>query len=300
MESGEGATSAPSTHIFSKAQGSQGDWSWLEAWKVIEHAHADKTKGVYGVPPLPPDLKRDVRKAVAECLDGTALDLTAKLRARGIERELAQVRQDLASRVMALYFKNDNAHLRRVKHALRDLPREFHARITDAMHAISRESHDANPPRRPPVVVLEEKPVDAPTQKAANPANSAPAEKPLPVNVTRACSRKVLEMLEAASPKDEAAKPQSKAKEPDCSKAMQEQGHNDVQRTPEAVLATASPPLQRSTGRLGAPRWGALVPTPTKVRSVSRLQLPEPEGAPNGLDGGPLSVDERPEPHPRE
>jgi hypothetical protein len=254
----------------------------------LVHVHAEKTKAVYGVAPLPPDMKRDERKAVAECLDGTALELASKLRDRGIERELAQVRQDLASRVMALYFKRDNEHLRRVKHALRDLPREFHARITDAMHAISRESHDAaNVSRR--TATLEQPAQGVKAEKAAQVTKSEAAEKPLPVDTTRALSRKALEMLEAVSPKDEALKPQSKANEPGTSKAMAEPARHDVQRSQETALGTASQTIQRTMGRPGAPRWGAMVPTPTKVRSVSRLQVPEPEPATESV-----------EPHPRE
>ncbi len=51
-------------------------------------------------------------------------------------------------RVMQLYFKRDNEHLRRVKHALRDLRREFHARITEAVQLMLRESQDTTKPRQ--------------------------------------------------------------------------------------------------------------------------------------------------------
>ncbi|HRI69908.1 MAG TPA: helix-turn-helix domain-containing protein [Polyangium sp.] len=277
--SAESAAGAPnSTHDFSKAQGSKGDWGWLEAWNVIVHGHAERTKGVYGLAPMSPDLSREQRKSMAECLDGAATELAAKLRSRGVERELVEVRRELAERTIGRYFRNDTPYLRKTKHALRDLPREFHARLTEAMHAISRESHDAaNVPRR--TAPLEQL---AQGQKAEIPAQvrkSESAEKPLPVDVTRAHAGQLLEMLAATSPKDEAPKAPSKADERASSTGME--------RSPETALGTASPTVQRSTGRVGAPRWGAMVPTPTKVRTVSRLQLFDPEAV------------ESPEAHPR-
>ena len=282
--SAEGAAGAPnSTHIFSKAQDSKGDWGWLEAWNLLVKVHDEKTTKVYGVRPLPPDLKRDERKAVAECLDGVALELAATLGARGIERELAQVRQDLAARVMSLYFKRDNEHLRRVKHALRDLPREFHARIIEAKQALLRESHDAAPPRRAPVLELEQTPVDGDVQKAVKSAQSAPAEKPMRFEDTKALAQKTREMLDASTPK-EVERPKSTEPKLEPKQALPVRAQESVQEP-----ANASPPVQRSLGRTGAPRWGAMPPAPTKVRSVSRLQLSEPEESMQD-----------PEPHPRE
>jgi hypothetical protein len=205
-----GSTPQPTdTHNFSKAQETKGDWSWLDAWNVVVQAHAEKTRAVYGVPSMPPDLKRDDRRALGECLDGTALELAAKLRARGIEREVVQVRQDLATRIMALYFKRDNEHLRRVKHALRDLPREFHARIIEAMQAILRENQEvARSPRQ--TVVLEDKPVVL-EQRAQAVKTERPTERPLSAQVTSSLARQALEMLGTATPKEETTEDQTNA-----------------------------------------------------------------------------------------
>jgi hypothetical protein len=250
-----GSTPLPTdTHNFSKAQETKGDWSWLDAWNVVVQAHADKTRTVYGVAPMPPDLKRDERRALGECLDGTAVEVAAKLRARGVERELVLVRQDLAARVMSLYFKRDNEHLRRVKHALRDLPREFHARIIEAMQAILRESHEVARSSRQ-TVVLEDKPVVL-EQRAQAVKTERPTERPLSAQVTSSLARQALEMLDNATPKEETTEDQTNA--------------------PQLV--------QRSLGRAGAPRWGALPPTPTKIRQVSRLKIREPEETPEDVE----------------
>jgi hypothetical protein len=264
-----GSTPLPTdTHIFLKAQETKGDWSWLDAWNLVVQAHAEKTRAVYGVPPMPPDLKRDDRRALGECLDGTAVELAAKLRARGMERELVQVRQDLATRIMALYFKRDNEHLRKVKHALRDLPREFHARIIEAMQAILRESHDAvNVPRRTQQLELPARENKA--EKPAEMKKTEAAEKPLSVTAQEA--RRIIEALNAPSSGPELAK-RSNPEPVSSNKSIVEAS----QETTEDV--TSAPQLvQRSPGRAGAPRWGALPPTPTKIRRVSRLQLTEPE-----------------------
>lgn len=266
-----GSTPLPTdTHNFSKAQETKGDWSWLDAWNVVVHSHAEKTRAVYGVAPMPPDLKRDARQALGECLDGTAVELAAKLRARGVERELVQVRQDLATRIMALYFKRDNEHLRRVKHALRDLPREFHARIIEAMQAILRESHDAvNVPRRTPQLELSTRENQA--EKPAEMKKVPAAEKPLPVTTAQE-ARRIIEALNAPSSGPELAK-RSNPEPVSSNKSIVEAS----QETTEDV--TSAPQLvQRSPGRAGAPRWGALPPTPTRLRRVSRLQL-EPKEA---------------------
>ena len=301
MESEEGASPAPNTHLFSQAQGSQEGGAWLVAWNVLVHAHAEKTKTVYDVAPLPPDLKRDARQAVAECLDGTALDLAAKLRERGMERELVQVRQDLAARVMTLYFKRDNEHLRRVKHALRDLPREFHARIIEAKQLILRESHDEAKSLRQTVVLELEQTARPKVEKAAEVAKIEATEKPIPeampANTARE-ARRIIEALSATPSREEPSKPRKAEPTPRPTKAKLAEGHvaegkpeqarTEPQR-PGNDRATASQTVQRSIGRPGAPRWGALGPTPAKVRRVSRLQVAEVEDA-----------TENAEPHPRE
>jgi hypothetical protein len=260
----------------------------------LVQAHAEKTKSVYGVAPLPPDLKRDQRQSVAECLDGTAVDLAAKLRERGMERELVQVRQDLAGRVMSLYFKRDNEHLRRVKHALRDLPREFHARIIEAMQAILRESHDdAKSPRQTVVLELEQT-VRPKVEKAAEVVKIEATEKPIPqamaANTARE-ARRIMEVLNATPSREEPSKARKAEPTPQPTKAKAEPARTEPQQPQETgnERATASQTVQRSIGRPGAPRWGALGPTPAKVRRVSRLQLAEPE-----------EVTESADPHPRE
>ena len=283
---------SPDTHLFSQGQGSKGDW--LDAWNLLIRMHAEKTKAVYSVAPLPPDLKRDQCQAVAECLDGTALDLAAKLRERGMVRELVQVRQDLAARVMTLYFKRDNEHLRRVKHALRDLPREFHARITEAMQGILRESHDdAKSPRQTVVLELEQT-VRPKVEKAAEVVKVEATEKPIPqamaANTARE-ARRIMEVLNATPSREEPSKARKAEPTSQPTKAKGEPTRTEPQQPQETgnERATASQTVQRSMGRPGAPRWGALGPTPAKVRRVSRLQLAEPEEA-----------TESAEPHPRE
>jgi hypothetical protein len=301
----EGATGAPSTHHFSQAQG--GEWGWLLAWNLLVHAHAEKTRAVYGVPPLPPDMKRDQRQAVAECLDGTATELAAKLRARGMERELGQVRDELAGRVMTLYFKRDNEHLRRVKHALRDLPREFHARITEAMQLILRQSLDAQAPRRTAELELEQTAERPKVEKPVELAKSVVVEKPvevvkpqsMPANTARE-ARRIIEALSAAPSAAEPSKankaepaPRSQSTKPALpewlvAEVELEQARKHARRSKEAPqdLPNVSQPVQRSIGRPGAPRWGALGPSPAKVRRVSR---PMPEGT--GEGGEPPSTE---------
>lgn len=262
----EGGEAPPrtDTHIFSKASESKGDWSWLGAWDDLVQAHAEKTRAVYGVPSMRPDVKRDDRQAVAECLDGTAVELAAKLRARGIERELVQVRRDLAERAMTRYFRNDTPHLRKTKHALRDLPREFQARLIEAMQAILRESHEAaNVPRRTPPLELPARENKA--EKPAEMKKTEAAEKPLPVTTAQE-ARRIIEVLSVPSSGPELAK-RSNA-EPAAKQAME----------PAENITSAPQLVQRSPGRAGAPRWGALPPTPTRIRLVSRLQL-EPKEA---------------------
>ncbi|HRI68068.1 MAG TPA: helix-turn-helix domain-containing protein [Polyangium sp.] len=171
------------THISSKSR-KKGEEN-LIGWDVLVQAHAEKTKAVYGLPPLAPDLKGDQRNALSEMLEGAAVDVRAQLCTRtGVEHELDEVRRELAKRTMNLYFKRDNEHLRRVKHALRDLPREFHARLTEAMQMLLRESHDAARPRRVQVqeplerVEFVDKPVEIEPKKQQI-LPSPPADKPV-------------------------------------------------------------------------------------------------------------------------
>jgi hypothetical protein len=226
-----------STHRVSKL-GDEG-FGWLETWNVIVETHADKTKSIYGLPPLPPDVKREQQKALAECLVSAAVDVCAKLRDRtGVERDVRDVQRELATRVMQLYFKRDNEHLRRVKHALRDLPREFHARITEAMQAMLRESHDEERPRQPqPEARFVETtvPVERPAaQTEAGQANTARE------------ARRLLEMLGGVS-----------------SREASEQ---------EMVLGQDKP-IQRSqvVARPGAPRWGEVGPRPLMEKTAPAL-----------------------------
>lgn len=279
------------THLLSKSRDNKGEWAWLDAWKLLERVHFEKTKTAYGVAPLSPDLKRDDRRAVAECLDGTATELGAKLRARGIEREFVHVREELATRVMSLYFKRDNEHLRRVKHALRDLPREFHARLTEATQLILRESHDATVPRRTPVLELEQTP-DAKAEKPVETAKIDAEVKPIPAqttSTTSTCARQLLQVLGAASPK-EVSRPKSveSADPPSMPRASLEASRSPVQESAQE-RSEAPSPVQRSIGRPGAPRWGELAPTPMKIRRVSRLQVVESDEPVESI-----------EPHPRE
>jgi nucleotide-binding universal stress UspA family protein len=218
-----------------------------------------------------------------------------------VERELEQVRQDLAGRVITLYFKHDSKHLQRVKHALRDLPREFDARLIDARQAILLESYDAQSPRRTLEPVLELKPpAQGPkAEKAAEVVKSDAAEKLMPVEVTRELSRRAIELVEANSSKVEppaVARPVVEEPSPTRTKPVLpdwfiedlEKSRQKAQR-PAQEHADEPRTVQRSIGRPGAPRWGALAPTPTKIRRVSRLQPSEPEDATENV-----------EPHPRE
>ena len=287
----------PDTPHFSKALEGKGDWGWPESWQLVVQAHASKTKGVYGLGPMEPDMKRSERKAIGECLEGASTEVAAKLRSRGMERELVQVRQDLAERAVALYFLNNTPHLRKTKHALRDLPREFHARITDAMQLILRESHDAQSPRQT-VVLEQQKPVTVKAEKAAEVVKSDATEKLMPVETMREFSRRAIELVEAnsskampptvARPVEQPSPARSKPVLPDCLiedlEKLRQKAQEPTQNLPDELRA-----VQRSIGRPGAPRWGALAPTPTKIRRVSRLQLPEPDEA-----------TESAEPHPRE
>jgi len=288
----EGAASAPSTHDFSKALEGKGDWGWLESWQLVVQAHASKTKGVYGLAPMEPDMKQGERKAIGECLDGASTEVAAKLRSRGMEREIEQLRKDLAERAVALYFRNDTPHLRKTKHALRDLPREFHARITEAMQGILRESHDDAKSPRQTVLLEHEQTVRPKAEKAAEVAKIEAAEKPIPQAIaanTAREARRIMEVLNGTPSREEPSKP-CKAEASRATRPTQEQARTEPRQLQEAKHGANGPQtIQRSIGRPGAPRWGALGPTPAKMRRVSRLQVAEPEEA-----------TESAEPHPRE
>jgi hypothetical protein len=300
----QGAASAPGTHDFSKALEGKGDWGWLESWQLVVQAHGSKTKSVYGLAPMEPDMKRGERKAIGECLEGASTEVAAKLQSRDMERELGQVRKDIAERAVALYFRNDTPHLRKTKHALRDLPREFHARITDAMQLILRESHDNQPVRRPVVRELEQTTEPRKVEKPVEVAKSVVVEKPvevvkpqsMPVN-TALEARRLIEALSAAPCAAEPLKP-SKAKSAPSSQPTRpviaekepEQVRKHAGKAPETSLdhPDASETIERPLGRPGAPRWGALGPRPTKVRRVSRPVV-EPEETGGG--GEPPSTE---------
>jgi len=228
-----------STHRFSKF--GDGGSRWLETWNVIVEAHSEKTKAVYGLPPLPPDLKRAQQQALAECLDGAAADVAARLRDRtSVERNVRDVQRELVTRVMQLYFKRDNEHLRRVKHALRDLPREFHARITEAMQLMLRESHDLQKPRQP---LPEMKFVE--TSKPIERPGAVPSEA-VQMNTAHE-ARRLLEVLGGAVASDKSA----------------------MERVTDPVQQDKPIPGTRAGARPGAPRWGAVGPRPTNGHIVA-------------------------------
>lgn len=248
-------------------------------------------------------MKRGDRKALADCLDGASTEVAAKLRARGVEREFVEVRRELAERAIARYFRNDTPHLRKTKHALRDLPREWHARVTDAMQAILRESYDKLPARRPFELQLEQAAEQRKVEKPAETASSAPVEKPMRVEDTSKLSRNALKVLDSLTAKEvqrpksvepvtTPSKPQAKPVLPDWLVAEAE-----LERArKQAQTATGTFPehrdesetIERSIGRPGAPRWGAISPRPMKVRRVSRPVI-EPEGTGGG--GEPPSTE---------
>jgi hypothetical protein len=93
------------------------------------------------------------------------------------ERSEIDVQRELAERVMRLYFKHDSEHLKRVKWALRDLHRELHARLVEAMQLLLRESHETTPSPRvapdKPAQVVRVKPVEQQVLPLANNAREA-------------------------------------------------------------------------------------------------------------------------------
>ena len=239
------------THFFRKVH--DDNVQWLEAWNVIVETHTDKTKAVYGLPPLSPDIKREQQQALAECLQSAAVDVRAKLQARmGLERSLGDVQRELATRVMTLYFKRDNEHLRRVKHALRDLPREFHARLTEAMQMLLRESHDAEKPRQP---LVETKLVE--TNKPV--AQPPPMQPEAAQVITAREARRLLETLGGAPPRDDGATRPSYETAANSRLVSQDKPIVQDKLFPEAVV----------TSRQGAPRWGAVAPRRVQVRRLS-------------------------------
>lgn len=285
-KSEESERSALGTHDFSKAEEGKGNWGWLESWQIILQTHVAKTTSVYGLAPMEPDMKRGDRKALAECLDGASSEVAAKLRSRGTERELVDVRRELAELAMVRYFRNDTPHLRKTKHALRDLPREWHARITEAMQAILRESHDKQPVRRPVALTLEQTAERPRVEKAAEIPPSAPAEKPLPKeSMPASTAREARKLIEALSARQEPSKSSKVERAPArpewlVDEAEQDRAHKQVQKAPEMppVHQDESETIERPIVRPGAPRWGTLRPSPTRVRRVSRPRKRTGEG----------------------
>ena len=114
-------------------------------------------------------------------------------------------------------------------------------------------------------------------------------------------ARRLMEVLNATPSREEPSKSSKAEPTPRPTKPAlpewlvteleQEKARTEPARPKESDndRAPASPTVQRPIGRPGAPRWGALGPTPAKMRRVSRLQVEEPE-----------EVTESAEPHPRE
>lgn len=286
-----------STHISSKNP-PQNETN-LEAWHVIVEAHAEKTKAVYRLSAPPPDVKRDACQALAKSLDEAAVDLHAKLQARtGVEHKFLDVRRTLAARVIELYFQNDCQHLRRVKYALRDLPREFFARLIDARRLVLLESHDATPPRRMPLeqpherVESTDKPVEVVNPKTHERVSQKP---PAPTNGALE-ARHIVETLNAKQQQEELFKPsKSEANEitqptrlalREWLQAELEQARASVDKPAqdkprpskvEQDKPSSNPHVGRPLRRPGAPRWGAIGPRPTTARWVSKLTPDEVE-----------------------
>lgn len=304
-----------STHNFTKSPKTE-DGN-LEAWNVIVEVHAEKTKAVHGLPPLPPDLKREQRQALADLLDGAVLEVRATVRERtGIEREFGEVRRELIKRAMNLYFKADTPHLRRVKHALRDLPRDFHACLSEARQTFLRECHDAAQPRRTPLgnpherVVSVDKPAEITPQERHKEPELAPVDKPREAasSNTAVEARRLLEVLSAQLQPSETSKFErpkipaisrpivtdtdtQRADKPVQDKPVQDkQSSSDTisfeQKRFEDKPAQDKPAsrFDRPLGRTGAPRWGSIGPRPTKVRDVKKLTTEE--AASNEKHGG--------------
>ena len=246
----------------------------LDAWTVIVEAHVEKTKAMYGLPPLRPDLRRDQRQELGALLNDAAANVRAKLLQRtDTERELVDVRRELVKRAMDLYFKHDSPYLRRTKYTLRDLAREFHARLTEAMQALLRESDEAAPPRRQlhelrpvcvetadkPVKVVEPAKVDPPVKHVED----KPVEVDMPTSHVRLVqpppaptdgareARRILEMLKALNtsppgqelfkrPNMEPSQPVQQAEQP---RADADNPSQDlVQHVDESRAEVASPP----------------------------------------------------------
>lgn len=246
----------------------------LDAWTVIVEAHVEKTKAMYGLPPLRPDLKRDQRQELGALLNDAAANVRAKLLQRtDTERELVDVRRELVKRAMDLYFKHDSPYLRRTKYALRDLAREFHARLTEAMQALLRESDETAPPRRqlhelrPVCVETADKPVEVTEPVKVDPPVKHAADKPLEVEMPTSHvrlvqpppaptdgareARRILEMLKALNtsppgqelfkrPNMEPAQPVQQAEHPRASSDKPTQ--DMVQHVDESRAEVEPPP----------------------------------------------------------
>lgn len=258
---------ATNTHLVSKDDSKNQRWG--RTWNLIVEAHTEKTTLMYGLAPLAPDIKREQQKALAECLEGAAADVQAKLHARtGSERDVHDVQRELATRVMQLYFKRDNEHLRRVKHALRDLPREFHARITEAMQMLLRESHDNQVPRqtKPESKIVE---TTEPKIAAAPVASAATAQA-----LTAREARRLLEVLGTAQPPETPSqqafpertwRQRPKLVADDVNLDRSEQlSHQDKPTVPDKPVLETAPP--------SAPNWSVIGPWPVKVQTSSDLQ----------------------------
>jgi len=138
------------THNLRKCPGEE-DHASREAWSDILDAYTAKGSAKYGLPPSKSDvqLRREDRADLVDTLNGAAVEVCAKLRQRGLERELVSVRRELAARAIQAFFENNSKHLRDTGHALRDLPREFRAKLVRAMEALLRASHDEQRSRKP-------------------------------------------------------------------------------------------------------------------------------------------------------
>ncbi|TKC94595.1 hypothetical protein [Polyangium fumosum] len=304
MESGsrtesDGREARPQQNTHGSKELRREERGWVEAWEVLVTAHAKQTKHVYGLPPLPPDLKREQREAMAECLDGAAVEISAKLHARGVKRDRVEVRHELAARVMKLYFKRKTPHLMQVRHALRDLPRELHARTTEAMAALLRESHDAAEPRR-------SRPEPAAPEAQVEQARAAAMVEQLcmtfaPPGQQRRIDREELDAEFGFAPLKDAGNPTQDEPEPVPVEPEQ----------PQIVAETSAPPPPREVLREAGPQaapcgpppefrgWSPHRPaTPRVTAALEQLRaalgpglVPEPEAQ---ADAEALAVAQRP------
>jgi hypothetical protein len=146
----EGASPAPASSAPSAPSSADNGTPEAEAaWVELVEAHAKRAEAVYGLRPPRPAVSSEQKRTMAEQLAAAAVTLAARMRERtGADVDAADVRPQLAARVVALYFKREGTggYLRRERHPLRDLSREIHARVTEAMEALLREHVEAAPP----------------------------------------------------------------------------------------------------------------------------------------------------------